>query len=176
MIRAFGDTVREVVVTEGGTVTALYAGLAHVSGKLVAIIDDVAVPRFDWLERLEATFDDDTVGAVGGRDVVHHGGDIEEGWVPVVGRLTWYGKPVGNHHLGIGGARDVDFLKGCNFAFRRDEFKIPMGLLGSGAQQSQDMASCLEVRRLGSRVVYDPRIVVDHCPGERYDKNGRLHG
>ncbi len=91
----------------------------------------------------------------------------------IVGRLTWYGRPIGNHHLGNGDARDVDFLKGCNFAFRKEQFKIPTGLLGSGAQPCNDMASCLEVRRSGGRVVYDPTIVVDHYPGERHDEDGR---
>ena len=135
--------------------------------------DDDTVPRYDWLERLETGLDDNSVGAVGGRDVVHHDGEIEEGWEPIVGQFTWYGKPMGNHHLGIGEARDVDFLKGCNYTLRRKEFKIPVGLLGSGAQLSDDLASCLEVRRAGYRAVYDPRIVVDHYPGERHDEDHR---
>ncbi len=165
--------LHEVVVDQGGVVAALCAGLSHASGDLVAVTDDDTVPRHDWLERLETGFDDDSVGAVGGRDVVHHGGEIEDGRERIVGRLTWYGKPIGNHHLGIGEARDVDFLKGCNYAFRREEFRIPMGLLGSGAQLSNDMASCLEIRRSGYRTVYDPRIIVDHYPGERHDEDRR---
>jgi glycosyltransferase involved in cell wall biosynthesis len=173
VIQAVGQAVSEVVVSEGGTVAALRAGLAHASGELIAVVDDDAVPRYDWLAQLEACFDDKSVGAVGGRDVVHHAGIIEEGRAPIVGRLMWYGKPIGNHHLGSGIARDVDFLKGCNYAFRREQFRIPTGLLGSGAQVSHDMASCLEVRRLGSKVVYDPRIVVDHYPAERFDDDGR---
>ena len=172
-VLSFESAVEEVVVSEGGTVAALCAGLSHASGDVVAVTDDDAVPRYDWLERLEAGFDEESVGAVGGRDVVHHGGEIEDGREPVVGRMTWYGKPIGNHHLGFGGAREVDFLKGCNYAFRKEEFKIPTGLLGSGAQLCNDMASCLEVRRSGGRVVYDPRIVVDHYPAERHDEDGR---
>jgi glycosyltransferase involved in cell wall biosynthesis len=167
------EPVHEVIVTEGGTVAALCAGLTRASGEMIAVIDDDAVPRFDWLERLAAAFIDESVGAVGGRDIVHHGDVIEEGRASIVGRLMWYGKPIGNHHLGFGGARDVEFLKGCNCAFRREQFKIPLGLLGEGAQLSHDMASCLEIVRLGHRVVYDPNIVVDHYPGERYDADGR---
>jgi glycosyltransferase involved in cell wall biosynthesis len=175
VINSFKHAVYEVTVGEGGQVAALRAGLSRASGDFVAVTDDDTVPRRDWLERLEAGFDDDSVGAVGGRDVVHHGAEIEEGWEPIVGRFTWYGKPIGNHHLGIGEARDVDFLKGCNYAVRRVEFKIPVGLLGSGAQLSNDLASCLELRRAGYRTVYDPRIVVDHYPGERHDEDHRSH-
>jgi glycosyltransferase involved in cell wall biosynthesis len=173
VLHSHENAVREVIVSQGGTVAALRAGLSHASGTLVAVTDDDAIPRYDWLERLAAAFDDDSVGAVGGRDVVHQRGEIDNGRAAVVGRMTWYGRPMGNHHLGIGGARDVDFLKGCNYAFRRELFKIPTGLLGSGAQPCHDMASSLEVRRSGFRVVYDPRIVVDHYPGKRHDEDGR---
>lgn len=173
VIHSFQNTVQEVVVSQGGTAAALCAGLSHASGDVVAVTDDDAIPRYDWLERLAAAFDHDSVGAVGGRDVVHQGGEIADGRAPVVGRMTWYGRSIGNHHLGTGGAREVDFLKGCNYAFRREQFKIPTGLLGIGAQPCHDMASCLEVRRSGGRVVYDPGIVVDHYPGERYDEDGR---
>ena len=96
------------------------------------------------------------------------------GRAAIVGRMTWYGRSIGHHHLGTGGAREVDFLKGCNYAFRKEQFKIPTGLLGSGAQTCHDMASCFEVRRSGGRVLYDPRIVVDHYPGERHDEDGRF--
>ena len=172
-VLSFENAVEEVVVSQGGTVAALCAGLSHASGDVVAVTDDDAVPRYDWLERLAVAFDEKSVGAVGGRDVVHHGGEIEDGRARVVGRMTWYGKSIGNHHLGSGGAREVDFLKGCNYAFRKEQLKIPTGLLGSGAQPCHDMASCLEVRRSGGRVVYDPAIVVDHYPAERHDEGGR---
>jgi glycosyltransferase involved in cell wall biosynthesis len=173
VILSFENAVQEIVVSQGGTAAALCAGLSHASGDVVAVTDDDAVPRYDWLERLAAAFEHDSVGAVGGRDVVHQGGEIVDGRAPVVGRMTWYGRSIGNHHIGTGRAREVDFLKGCNYAFRKEQFKIPTGLLGSGAQRCHDMASCLEVRRSGGRVVYDPGIVVDHYPGQRHDEDGR---
>ena len=119
--------MEEVVVSQSGTVAALCAGLSHVSGNVVAVTDDDAVPRYDWLERLTAAFDEESVGAVGGRDVVHHGGEIADGRAAVVGRMTWYGRLIGNHHLGTGVAREVDFLKGCNYAFRKRAVQDPDG-------------------------------------------------
>src|SRR5581483_11760997 len=126
----FQDTVIRVGVGEPGTVAALRAGFSRATKDLIAITDDDAVPRYDWLTRIREAFSDPTVGAAGGRDVVHKGDQIEEGAEHSVGTLTWYGKPIGNHHLGVGTARDVDFLKGCNTAFRNEAFSIPMGLLG----------------------------------------------
>lgn len=173
VIDQFGESVASVVVGAGGQVAALRAGAGAASGDVVVMLDDDAVPRHDWLARIESAFEDGEVSAVGGRDVVHHGEEIEDGARRTVGRLTWYGKAVGNHHIGSGTARSVDFLKGCNSAYRRDDLALPVGLLGSGAEIANDMATCLEIRRRGLRLVYDPRIVVDHFPAERFDEDGR---
>ena len=136
-VLSFESAVEEVVVSQSGTVAALCAGLSHASEDVVAVTDDDAVPRYDWLERLAVAFQEESVGAVGGRDVVHHGGEIADGRARVVGRMTWYGRSIGNHHLGSGRAREVDFLKGCNYAFRKEQFKIPTGLLGNGASRAR---------------------------------------
>ena len=61
-VLSFENAVEEVVVSEGGTVAALRAGLSHASGNVVAVTDDDAVPRHDWLERLAAAFDEEFGG------------------------------------------------------------------------------------------------------------------
>ena len=61
-IRSFENAVEEVVVSQGGTVAALCAGLSHASGDLVAVTDDDAVPRYDWLERLAVAFQEELRG------------------------------------------------------------------------------------------------------------------
>jgi hypothetical protein len=115
---------------------------------------------------------DPTLGGVGGRDWVHHNGVLEAGERAVVGRVLWYGRVVGNHHLGIGGAREVDILKGANCAFRMAAIG-PIGfdtrLLGKGAQLHNDMVASLAVKRAGWRLIYDPAVAVDHYPAPRAD-------
>lgn len=33
--------------------------------------------------------------------------------------VQWFGRVIGNHHLGTGGVREVDILKGVNMSFRQ---------------------------------------------------------
>ncbi len=166
-----------VWVDAPGQVHALNSGVAAADADIVAITDDDAAPRPDWIARLAAIFAADArVGAVGGRDWVHHGVRIEDGAAPIVGRLLWHGQCVGNHHLGVGAARDVDFLKGANMSYRRAAIaglRFDGRLRGAGAQVCNDMAFSLAVRRQGWRVVYDPGVAVDHYPAARFDDDRR---
>src|SRR4051794_34190938 len=65
-------SVRGVAVEGEGVVAGLNAGFAAATGDIVAVTDDDAVPRPDWLERIEAAFaQGEDIGGVGGRDWVH---------------------------------------------------------------------------------------------------------
>src|SRR4051794_4054829 len=100
--------LREVTVAEPGVVAARNAALAVVGSDVVAFVDDDAVPRPDWIERMLRHYADPAVGAVGGRDFVYHGDRLQDGEEPVVGRVLLYGRFVGFHHLGAGAVRAVE--------------------------------------------------------------------
>jgi len=177
-MQAMSRVALEIVeVEQPGGVHALNTGLAHCQGDVVAITDDDAAPWPDWLAKINAYFEaDPKVGAVGGRDWVHQNGGVERGEAQLVGRFLWFGRPVGNHHLGAGPAREVDFLKGVNTAFRTDAIR-PVGydirLRGSGSQVCSDMLACLVLRRVGWKIIYDPSVAVDHFPAPRFDEDKR---
>jgi cellulose synthase/poly-beta-1,6-N-acetylglucosamine synthase-like glycosyltransferase len=160
-----------------GQVHALNAGLARSTGDVVAITDDDAAPRADRLERIETHFQaDPKLGGLGGRDWVHENGGIVTGEAPLVGRFLWFGRAVGNHHLGAGPARAVDFLKGANCAFRMaaiGQTGFDTRLRGFGAQVHNDLAACLRVKRRGWKIIYDPLVAVDHFPAQRFDQDAR---
>ncbi|MFN0099229.1 MAG: glycosyltransferase family 2 protein [Gemmatimonadaceae bacterium] len=149
-------------VTTPGVVAAMQRGLDVASGEIIALTDDDAEPRADWLERLVATLQrDDRIVGAGGRDWQ----SLERGDASDVGRVQWFGRVIGNHHLGAGPARDVDLLKGVNCAFRAAPLRsvgFDARLLGGGAQLHWELALCLPLRRAGWRLVYDPAIAVDH--------------
>jgi GT2 family glycosyltransferase len=169
--------VRGVGVGSGGVVAGLNAGLAAAEKEVVAITDDDTVPRPDWLERIGVVLAEPGVGGAGGRDWVHRGEDVLDGERREVGKLRWYGRVVGNHHLGAGPARSVDVLKGANMAFRLDALRgvtIDEALRGAGAQVHWELDLCLAVKEAGWRLVYDPEVAVDHFPAERFDEDQRL--
>ena len=137
----FGDRtlpLQTIRVEEPGVIAAMNLAFAHAKGEIIALTDDDAAPRPDWTARLEAHFlADDRVGGVGGRDWVHQGGQTLDDARPVVGKLQWFGRVIGNHHLGVGAAQSVDVLKGVNMAWRRsaiDGRRFDDRLRGTGAQ------------------------------------------
>lgn len=162
-----GLPITEVLSDCPGQVAALNVGLGAVHCDITAITDDDAVPRPDWISRLLEHFADPGVAAVGGRDVVMGAVD---GRHPIVGRVAWYGRITGNHHRGEGLVRPVDVLKGANMAFRTGWlqcFGFDEDLRGAGAQVHNDLMVCLQVRRQGGYVLYDPEVLVDHYPAQR---------
>lgn len=166
-----------VTVKVTGVVAAMNAGLDVARGDIIAFTDDDAAPHTDWLARIEAHFlADKLVGGVGGRDILYRSGQLVEGEKKVVGKLQWFGRAIGNHHLGIGEAREVDILKGVNMSFRRSaigQTRFDKRMKGTGAQVHFELAFCLALKRLGWKLIYDPNIVVDHYSAQRFDEDSR---
>ncbi len=166
-----------VTVSIPGQVAALNAGLDAAQGDIIAITDDDAAPHADWLERIEGHFvSDDRVGGVGGRDWVYHGTQLEDGARQIVGRVQWFGRAIGDHHLGVGEPREVDIFKGANMSFRQSaiaNLRFDNRLRGTGAQPHNDMAFSLAVRRAGWKLIYDPKVAINHYPAQRFDEDQR---
>lgn len=166
--------VEVVIVDQPGQVAALNRGCEAARGEFIAITDDDAAPRPNWLLTIAARFETDArIGAVGGRDAVHVDGRIVDGKAPTVGRVLWWGRLVGNHHL-RSHHQDVDFLKGGNMALRATARRpFDHRLRGEGAQVCNDLEVTWSIRRRGWRVLYDDEIVVDHYPAHRHDDDSR---
>jgi glycosyltransferase involved in cell wall biosynthesis len=180
--------LRTVTVRVQGVVAAMNAGAEAAKGDIIAFTDDDAAPHTDWLQRIEAHYlSDDRIGGVGGRDWVYHGPELvlEDGAREVVGIVQWFGRIIGDHHLGVGEAREVDVLKGVNMSFRRTAIalsgragtnaglRFDERMRGTGAQVHFEVAFTLALRRAGWKLIYDPKVAVDHFEGRRFDEDQR---
>jgi cellulose synthase/poly-beta-1,6-N-acetylglucosamine synthase-like glycosyltransferase len=163
--------IRIVGVTTPGLVAARNAGIDACKTDVLAMIDDDTSPHTLWLARVLEDFrNDPALGGLGGRDRCFDGEAFDERQMPVVGKLQWFGRVIGNHHLGFGDLREVDVLKGANMSYRAqalENTRCDQRLKGSGAQPSEDISLCVAVKRNGWKLAYDPQAVVDHYPGRR---------
>lgn len=161
-----------------GVIAAMNLGLEQAHGEIIAFTDDDAAPHPDWLERIEGHYlASERVGGVGGRDWVYEDGKLLDDARAVVGKLQWFGRAIGNHHIGVGAAREVDILKGVNMSWRRSaiaHLRFDERLHGSGAQAHFEIAFSLAVRRAGWSIIYDPLVAVDHYPASRSTNDPRL--
>lgn len=169
--------LRTATVKVSGVVAAMNVGMDAACGDIIAFTDDDAAPHTDWLERMEAHFlSDSNIGGVGGRDWVYHGTQLEKGEREVVGQVQWFGRVIGGHHLGVGEAREVDVLKGVNMSFRRSaiaQMHFDPRMRGTGAQVHFELAFSLALKRAGWKLIYDPKVAVNHYPAQRFDEDQR---
>ncbi|MFN7713898.1 MAG: glycosyltransferase family 2 protein [Pseudanabaenaceae cyanobacterium] len=168
-------------VYEPGVIAAMNAAMAQTDTDFFAFTDDDAAPHPDWIARIEAYFlADSQIVGVGGRDWVYVNGELEDGAASVVGQVQWFGRMIGNHHIGVGEMREVDLLKGVNMAYRRSavgDLRLDTNLWGTGAQVHFEVAFCLGLKQKGKlegwKLIYDPAIAVDHYPAKRFDEDQR---
>ena len=170
--------VQGVAVDRPGVLAAMDAGVSASSGDVIAFTDDDAAPRSDWLGRIQAGLEDDPkIAAVGGRDWCWYGSRlVVDGHHPRVGRVQWFGRLTSGHHAGVGPPQNVQVLKGCNMAFRREvllDIGFDRRLRGHGAQTHFELSLCLQALRRGWTLRYDPSIAVDHYPAPRHDLDQR---
>jgi len=166
------------LVDSPGMVEAVNRGLDRSTGDVISLIDDDSAPHVDWAGKIVQIFEaEPDLAGLGGRDHIFQNGSwIDDGEAQVVGIVHWYGRTIGNHHLGKGPRRDVDSLKGVNMSFRTSalgNLRMDSRLRGSGAQWHCDLKLCLDLRAQGKRLAYDPSIVVDHIIAPRFDEDQR---
>ncbi len=159
----------------GATATARNIGYTLTSGEVLAFVDDDAYAEPEWLERLLPFFEDPTVGGVGGRQIRHQPGELEEG-IDAIGRLQADGTLTGHFAADPGRPVPVDHLLGANMSFRRAALEriggIRDGYRGTCIREETDL--CLQVTAAGYRLVYAPDAVVEHvaapyAKGRRFD-------
>ena len=166
----FGSTVnfQSAWVTEAGHIPPVEMGIQLARNRIVAILDDDVTVARDWLAHILSPFSDFTIGVVGGRVVVPGSQPVKLRGKP--GRSSWYGKHWGNvAHMAGEAPVEVESVMECNWAWRRD---VASSLRFDAALNFDDATMygldlCVQARRKGLRVVYEPRALVYHHVARR---------
>jgi GT2 family glycosyltransferase len=159
---------RAAWVTEPGHVPPVEKGAHAASSDLVAIVDDDVTVTPEWFSSLVSHFADSRVGVVGGRVLVPDAPFPKLKGRP--GCISWYGKYWAN--LGwVGGdiSFPVDSVMEGNSIWRRKllaslEFD-PVVNFDDAVMYGLDL--CLQVKRRGMKVIYEPRALVYHHSAPR---------
>ena len=138
---------------------------AAARGEYLVMLNDDAEVQPGWLEALVETADKHRdAGAVGSR-ILHPGG-----WLQEAGSVVWSdastigvgrGLPPGSRRYDY--LREVDYASACSLLVRRETFERVGGFdqLFFPAY-NEDVDLCFAIRRLGQRVLYQPRSVIVH--------------
>jgi GT2 family glycosyltransferase len=165
-------SLRRELVSVPGFMPPVEAGLAVAQGEVVAVMDDDAEAEDGWSARLLSNYGDSSVGAVGGRVINIHGGVVAD--VPLasrVGYVTVLGRFVGNMYCrpAFEEPIEVDFMLGGNMSFRREaarrlEFDME---LNRNVAQGYEVDIGLQVRAMGWKVMFDPKLAIRHYSAPR---------
>lgn len=158
-----------------GIIFAIQSSLATITTELVAFIDDDVTLPPDWIKKAKTAFaGTPTMGALGGTDKQKN---LELNDDITVGKITSYGKLIGNHHLASGPKRNVDFLKGCNMVIKTSVAKNHSAvfnmLRGQGAQVGNDLVLSLSSRTKGYETIFDPEFYLYHHVAPRINSSQR---
>jgi len=158
-----GLRIRSAWVTTPGHIPPVETGVRAASGELVATLDDDVTVTPEWLSSIVSHFSDPTTGVVGGRVLVPGAAPQKLKGRP--GCVSWYGRTWGN----IGGldaesAIEVDAVMEGNCIWRREllasmEFDSVLNF-DDAAMYGLDL--CLQAKKRGFRVLYDPRALIYH--------------
>lgn len=142
----FSFCLTHLLVDRPGVIAAENRGLSTITEDIVAFLDDDGEAPPDWIKVIKETLARTEVVGVGGPDFIVN--EVTPGY-PVykekVGRVTFYGRVIGNHHQLTRGVHEVDVLKGVNMAFKRlglpllDEKLSSEHHLGNGSQWELDL-------------------------------------
>jgi len=140
-------------------------GIAASSGDIIAFIDDDSMVYPEWLLSLVEAYQDETVGAAGGRIVRRPEPYCDQ----ISGTPNLSITPSGiviaqNVDLVSTAQIEVDHLIGCNMSFRREALEQVGGFdpnyTLTNLREETDL--CVRVKKAGWRIVFVPSITVIH--------------
>lgn len=158
---------RYIFEGQQGKSYALNRGLAEVTGKIIAFIDDDIIVGKEWLITIREEFESDlTLDVLGGRVELYNEKDK-----PLTIRNSHKKRQLTRHTFK---PRFIPIL-GCNMAMRR-EVVDKVGLfdtqLGPGSKKNavvEDVDFLYRASRVGLRIMYSPSVVVFHNHGRSLD-------
>jgi len=171
----YPERFRYIFEPRQGKSFALNSGIEAAAGEILAFVDDDVTVEPEWLVNIVAAFDDRRYDGVGGR-IVPVWTCARPRWLRMDGPYTLHGVLVAfefgdeRRELTVGPF-------GANMAFRREVFqklggfRVDLGPTVGSEIRGEDSEFCKRVMSAGSRIVYEPKAIVNHpVPASRATK------
>lgn len=159
------ETLVGATIIASGEPTPAYKrnlGAKKARGEYLAFLDDDSYPTGNWLKNaLEVFKESDNITAVCGPTLTPPADSIYQkasGWV----LASWLGSGVaGVYRNRVSPRREVDDFPSVNLIVRKSDFN-KVGGFDINHWPGEDTKLCLDLVRLGKKIVYDPKVLVYH--------------
>ena len=164
--------IKHAFVEDAGFLPPIFEAVRIAKGDVLALLDDDAEARKDWLERIANHYQLPNVAGVGGRCINFCDG-VEQKYprTNTFGKLCWHGKPIGNMYKApmFSDPVYVDFLMGGNSSFKLEILKqsLPDTRLRRDVSFYWEMDVGLQVKKIGYQLIFDPKVIVAHYSAPR---------
>lgn len=142
-------------------------GAKQASGEIVAFIDDDVELHEGWIQACLEGFSNKNVVAVGGRIIEPDDKDKDPFENLPIGKLLPNGKTTANFYLDPKKIIEIDHIRGCNWALKRDVFLELGGFSGALRHVFEETELCFRIAAAGKVILFNPKMAVDHHCGPR---------
>lgn len=149
-----------------GRIEARNFGIHVAQGEIVAFIDDDSIISPYWLQNLLDTYRQyPEAGSVGGKLISKF---MLRPFGPPGGKIKPWGSVIHNLQTGEN-AVETDVLSGCNMSFKKDALLKAGGFDATydGMCYREENDPQVRIKRLGYKLVYQPKAIVYHLESER---------
>ena len=172
VLRQYGGRIRIGDCPAAGLGPSRNIGIDMAAGEIVAFVDDDAVPRDAWLDRLAEAYAEPMVAGVGG--YVFDGVQNRMQWkICICSRLgdpdTEAAAPL-ERYVGAG-ADPFLYLPGCNMSFRRSVLVEIGGFDERYSYGYEDPDVCCRIIDAGYRLLVRDDAIVDHYPAANHARD-----
>lgn len=153
---------------QGGLSFARNCGVQQSQSDIITFLDDDAVPHTDLLQTILSSYEDTSVGCVGGKIVPSFPKDVKlPNWLTAIFNGYFSGFDLGTNQVKELTEKD-SFPYGANISFRKKAiisaglFNPRLGRCGKNLISGEEVEMCMRIYHMGWKILYNPHAVVKH--------------